>query len=68
MNKTVSVDQLASEIKKILSEYEEDVSVGVTRQAVEIAEKGAQAVNTSAAGAGFGGRKYKRSWYTKTSN
>lgn len=66
MNKTVSVDQLASEIKKILSEYEEDVSVGVTRQAVEIAEKGAQAVNTSAAGAGFGGRKYKRSWYTKT--
>ncbi len=66
MNKTVSVDQLASEIKKILGEYEEDVSVGVTRQAVEIAEKGAQAINTSAAGAGFGGRKYKRSWYTKT--
>lgn len=65
MSKTVSVDQLASEIKNILDEYNEDVSLGVTRQAVEVADKGARAINNSASGM-FGGRKYKRSWYTKT--
>lgn len=64
-SKTIPVDQLAGEIRKILDEYEEDVSTGITRKAVEVAEKGAQAVNSSAAGAGFGGRKYKRSWYAK---
>ena len=66
MGKRISVDQLAGEIQNILKEYNDDVSMGITRQTVAVAEKGAQAVNSSAAGAGFGGRKYKRSWYART--
>lgn len=65
MNKKISADQLASEIKSILDEYDEDVSIGATKQAVMVAEKGAQAINSSASGK-FRGRKYKRSWYIKT--
>ena len=64
-SKKISVDQLASEIHKILDEYGEDVGIGVTRQAVEVAAKGAEAINSSASGK-FGGKKYRRSWYTKT--
>lgn len=66
MGKRISVDQLAGEIKNILEEYNNDVSIGVTQKTVAVAQKGAEAVNSSAAGAGFGGRKYKRSWYART--
>lgn len=67
MSKKISVEQLADEIEKILQEYSDEVSMGVTEQTINVARKGAQAINTGAAGK-FGGRKYKRSWHVKTQN
>ena len=59
--KKVSIDNFASEIQKILKEYSDDVSLGVSEATIETAKLGAQVVNRSAAGQ-FGGRKYRRSW------
>ena len=58
--KKVTIDGLADAIKQICEEYSDDVSLGVSEQAIKIAEVGAQAVNS---GSGiFRGRRYKRSW------
>lgn len=61
-NQKIPIDQLQSELQKILEEYGEDVEEG-TREAVrKIAQKGAKAVRASAAGSFGGTGKYARGW------
>ena len=65
--KTVTLDELPDAINEILEEYEDDSirSMHVATQA--IAEAGAKAINSSAAGA-VKGKRYKRSWTFQSQN
>lgn len=65
MGKRVTIDNLASEISKIVEEYCEDVADGVDIATRKTAQLGARALN-SASGAKFGGKKYRSSWTQKT--
>lgn len=61
MAKRVTLDNLASEIHKIVEEYCEGVVDGVDIGVQKTAQLGARALN-AASGASFGGKKYRRSW------
>ena len=61
----VTIDGLADAIKEICEEYSNDISLGVSDQAVKAAEAGAKAINSSAGGL-FKGKRYKRSWTVQT--
>lgn len=61
MARRVTIDNLASEIHKIVEEYCEGVVDGVDIGVQKTAQLGARALN-AASGASFGGKKYRRSW------
>ena len=61
MAKKVSIENFASEVMKILDEYCDDVSLGVSEATEHVAKLGAKAINQGAAGK-FKGAKYRRSW------
>ena len=60
--KKITIDQLASEVDKILQEYGEDVDKNLRDIVKETVKKGAAAVRNSAGGAVGGTGKYARSW------
>ena len=61
MAKRVTIDNLASEISRIVEEYCEGVVDGVDIGVQKTARLGSRALNASS-GASFGGKKYRRSW------
>lgn len=67
MAKKVTLEGLPDAIAEILEEYSESV-VKASHEATKLTAKaGANEINSAAAGA-VGGKKYKRSWKSKTEN
>lgn len=65
MGKRVTIDNLAAEIKKIVTEYCNEVADGVDIATKKTAQLGARAMNASTA-ANVGGKRYKHSWTQQT--
>lgn len=62
MAKKIPIDQLQSELHKILEEYGEDVANGTREAVAKVARKGAQAVRSSSSGSFGGSGKYADGW------
>lgn len=62
MAKKIPIDQLQSELHKILEEYGEDVANGTREAVAKIARKGAQAVRSNSSGSFGGSGKYAGGW------
>lgn len=58
----ITVDQLASEVNKILQKYGDDVDKNMRTIVKETVKKGATAVRNSASGAVGGTGKYAKGW------
>ena len=62
MAKKIPIDQLQSELHKILEEYGEDVANGTREAVTKVAQKGAKAVRGNSAGLFGGSGKYAQGW------
>ena len=62
MAKKIPIDQLQSELHKILEEYGEDVANGTREAVTKVAQKGAKAVRGNSAGSFGGSGKYAKGW------
>ena len=62
MAKKIPIDQLQSELHKILEEYGEDVANGTSEAVTKVAQKGAKAVRGNSAGSFGGSGKYAKGW------
>lgn len=58
----ITIDQLASEVNKILQKYGDDVDKNMRQIVKETVKKGATAVRNAAGGAVGGTGKYARGW------
>lgn len=65
MDRRTTLDKLGAAINDILAEYGDEVEKNVAKVVEPIAKKGASAVNKNAASM-FNGKKYRRSWTSKT--
>jgi hypothetical protein len=61
MGKAITVDQLGAEIKKILDEYEGDITRNIPEITEKIGKKGALALRNSSKSA-VNGNKYWKGW------
>jgi hypothetical protein len=62
MAKKIPIDQLQSELHKILEEYGEDVANGTREAVTKVAQKCAKAVRGNSAGSFGGSGKYAKGW------